>query len=198
MPPTTGPRRRADAERSIARIIAAARKSLSVNPDASIDDIAKAAAVGRMTLYGHFPNRAELVDAALTDALRSGDETLADVDLNGNARDALTQLLDSSWSLVAESTALLIAAQATLPEERIRELHTGHAVRVEGLIRRGQREGVFRTDLPITWLVNLVHYILNGAAAEVRAGRMPADDAAHIVTTTVQSTLAPPRDHPER
>lgn len=186
------PRRRADAERSIARIVAAARTSLSDNPDATVDDIAKAAGVGRMTLYGHFPGRPQLVEAALVDALRVGEETLSAVDLSGDARAALTRLLTSSWSLVAESTALLIAAQKVLSAGRLRELHGAPAERVEELIRRGQQQGVFRTDLPITWLVSVVHYVLNGAAEEHRAGRIKTADVAPVITSTVQSILAAP------
>jgi AcrR family transcriptional regulator len=189
-------RRRADAERSIARIVAAARTCLGRDPDATIDDIAKAAGVGRMTLYGHFPNRAELIEAALADAMRAGDQTLSAVDLRGDARDALTRLLDSSWALVAESAALLQAAQGVLPAERLRELHAVPAERVERLIRRGQDGGAFRTDLPTIWLVNAVHYLLNGAAQELRAGRLDTADVAHIVTTSVQSLLAPPPPGP--
>jgi AcrR family transcriptional regulator len=185
-----GPRRRADAERSIARIVSATRRSLSSDPNASIDDIAKVAGVGRMTLYGHFRTRAELVEAALVDALRAGEEALSAVDLTGDAQDALARLLDSSWSLVAESTALLTAAQGTLPSGRIRQLHAAPAERIEELIRRGQNQGVFRADLPITWLVSAVHYILHGAAEENRAGRLKTGEAARVVTATVQSILA--------
>jgi AcrR family transcriptional regulator len=187
-----GPRRRADAERSIARILSAARTCLSGDPNASVDDIAKAAGVGRMTLYGHFATRAELVEAALVDALRAGEETLSAVDLTGDAREALARLLDVGWSLVAESAALLTAAQGTLPAGRIRQLHAAPAQRVEALIRRGQNEDAFRTDLPITWLVNAVHYILKGAAEENRAERLKTADAARVVTATVQSLLSPP------
>lgn len=183
------PRRRADAERSIACIVAAARTSLSEDPDATIDAIAAAAGVGRMTLYGHFKTRAELVEAALVDALRAGEETLSAVDLGGDARDALNRLLASSWALVAESAALLAAAQGVLPAGRIRDLHVGPGQRIEELIRRGQREGAFRTDLPIEWLVNVVHYVLHGAAEENRGGRIKTTDVAVVVTTTVRSLL---------
>ncbi|HEX2312127.1 MAG TPA: TetR family transcriptional regulator [Thermomonospora sp.] len=183
--------RRADAARNIARIVSAARSCLGRDPGASIDDIAKAAGVGRMTLYGHFANRAELVEAALADALRAGEEALAAVDLTGDAREALTRLLDSSWALVAESATLLTAAQETLPAERIRQLHAAPAQRVEDLVRRGQEQGVFRTDLPMTWLVNVVHYVLKGAAEETRAERLEPERAAEVVTATVLSVLSP-------
>lgn len=187
-----GPRRRADAQRSIDRIVAAARACLGRDPDATTDDIARAAGVGRMTLYGHFPNRAGLIDAALADAMRAGDETLSAVDLDGDARDALTRLLESSWALVAESAALLEAAEGVLPAGRLRELHAVPAERVERLIRRGQDDGAFRTDLPSDWLVNAVHYLLKGAAQEQRAGRLDTADAARVVTASVQSLLSVP------
>ncbi|NIH84344.1 TetR family transcriptional regulator [Amycolatopsis granulosa] len=186
------PRRRADAERSIARIVSAAREVLGRDPGASIDEIVTAAGVGRMTLYGHFPNRAALVEAALADAIREGEEVLAAVELGGDARAAMARLLAPSWSLVAESAKLLAAAEELLPAARIRELHGKSAVRVEDLIRRGQRQGVFRTDLPTDWLVNVVHYVLNGAAEESRAGRLPPGDAPAVVIATIESVLAPP------
>ncbi|MFB4320188.1 TetR/AcrR family transcriptional regulator [Actinomadura sp. 21ATH] len=192
MPATAPRRRRADAERSIARIVSAARETLGGDPNASVDDIAKAAGVGRMTLYGHFRTRAALVEAALADALRAGEEVLAAVDLTGDARDVLARLLESSWSLVAESTALLVAAQDVLPAGRIRQMHDAAANRVEDLVRRGQDEGAFRTDLPLSWLVGVVHYVLQGAAEEHRAGRLKEEEVAPTITATVQSILAAP------
>jgi hypothetical protein len=51
---------------------------------------------------------------------------------------------------------------------------------------------VFRTDLPIQWLVNVVHYVLHGAAEESRAGRIKTADVAGVVTATVRSILDRP------
>lgn len=184
------PKRRADAERSIARIVAAARELLSSDPNAKTDDIAKAAGVGRMTLYGHFATRTELVDAALVEALRVGDEILSSVDLSGDAGEAMGRLLASSWQVVAESAALLAAAEEVLPPGRVRELHEEPVQRMTELICRGQDQGVFRTDMPTTWLVNVVHYILHGAALEVRAGRLVPEYAADVVTKSVRSVLS--------
>jgi AcrR family transcriptional regulator len=190
--PARSPRpRRADAERSIARILAAARQELSANPSASTDDVATAAGVGRMTLYGHFRTRAELVEAALTKALEAGEVVLADVDLGGDARDAMRRLLEASWGLVAESVGLLAAAEGVLPAERLRELHVRPAERVEALVRRGQDDGVFRTDLPLSWLTSAVHLLVHGAAGEVRAGRLPVDQAPEVLSASILGLLAP-------
>jgi AcrR family transcriptional regulator len=190
-------RRRADAERNIGRITAAARTALSKAPDTPTDDIAREAGVGRMTLYGHFRTRADLVEAALVDALRDGEQVLAAVDLSGDARDAMARLLDRSWALVAEVAGLVTAAQGVLPAGRLRDLHDNPARRVDDLIRRGREEGVFRTDLPTAWLVSAVQYLLHGAAEELRAGRLHPHEAAEAVTKSVLSLLTPPNVTPQ-
>ena len=190
----TRPRRRADAERSIARIVAAARTCLSEDPDATIETIATAAEVGRMTLYGHFKTRADLVEAALVAAMEAGEATLSQVDLEGDPGEVMDRLLASSWALVAESAALLEAAQGVLPAGRLRELHAEPAKRMENLLRRGQREGVFRTDLPLSWLVSVVQYVLHGAAEQLRAGTLTEQNVAEVATSTVLSVLRNPKD----
>src|SRR3954466_2635573 len=59
----TRPRRRADAERSIARILDAAVDSLGEDQEASMSAIARRAGVVRATIYVHFPTREALLEA---------------------------------------------------------------------------------------------------------------------------------------
>lgn len=184
--------RRADAEQNTRKILEAAATCLGRSPNASVADIASTAGLGRVTVYGHFASREALIDAALVRLLDQGDAVLSQLDLNGEPREALAALIQSSWQLIADAANVLEAAQAVLPPERIRDLHGKPAHRVENLIRRGQSEGVFRTDLPLGWLVNLLHYVLKGAAADVRSGRLDASDAPHLITTTVLATFATP------
>ena len=104
---------RADALRNIDAILEAAHRCLGDDPDASMGDIAKAAGVGRVTLYGHFGSRAELVEAVVQRALATFDSAMSSLDLDGDPRQALARLVASSWQPTAESANLLVAVQLT-------------------------------------------------------------------------------------
>lgn len=183
---------RADAQRNRAAILQATVDALRKNPDASVAQIATEAGVGRMTLYGHFRTRPELIEAALVDSLDRGEAVLADVDLSGDARQAFSRLISSSWMLIDQAGALLAAAQKELAPGRIRELHQKAEARVRDLLERGQREGAFRTDLPVSWLLTTTHVVMHGAADEVSAGRLTPEEAPRFIDMTLQAAFASP------
>ncbi|RBP64268.1 TetR family transcriptional regulator [Brevibacterium sanguinis] len=188
-------RRRADAQRNRLAILAATPIALRRNPDASIADIAAEAGVGRMTLYGHFPTRAELIEAAVVDTLDRGDEVLSAVPLDGEPSEALTRLIASSWTLIEQARGLLAAAQKELSAGRIRDLHEKAEDRMRALLQRGQGEGAFRTDLPLHWLLATAHTVMNAAAEEISAGRLDPSRAAHHIDAVLQPAFAPPREN---
>ncbi|MGW3864159.1 TetR/AcrR family transcriptional regulator, partial [Streptomyces sp. NPDC005047] len=164
---------------------------LSRSSDASVVQIAQAAGVGRVTLYGHFPSREDLVEAALAHLLERGEEVLSGLDLTGEPKQSLRDLIESSWLLIAQSGALLEAAQRVLPPGRIHELHAGPEQRVRELIVRGQAQGAFRDDLPVAWLASALHHVLKGAAADVRSGAMEPEQAPEFIAQITLAAYAP-------
>lgn len=189
----SGPPRRADAQHNVEKILRAAISCLGRNPGASVSEIALEAGVGRVTLYGHFPSRDVLVEAALTSLLGDGDAILEGIDLDGDAREALRALIESSWLLIAQASAVLEAAEAVLPPGRVHELHAKPEQRVHKLISRGQSAGVFRTDLPAHWLAGVLHYVMKGAATDVATGRLDVSEAAPLISETILAAYAAPR-----
>src|SRR5215831_14312962 len=91
---------RADARRNIAAILDAATDCLARDPEMSIAGIAAAAGVGRITLYGHFKTRADLVDAVLARTVERADAILDATDTSGDPTQALARLVASSWQIV--------------------------------------------------------------------------------------------------
>jgi len=186
-------RRRADAERSIAAILDAALACFADRPDANMSEIARAAGVGRVTLYSHFPSRTDLLDAALERAvLEAGTILDAEVRDDDPADHALGALVRTSWRVLDRHRRLFEAAQRGLEPERLRRHHDPALARVEALIRRGQAEGIFRTDLPLAWLVTTFYGLIHAAANDVNAARLDPQAAPRLLEATLLSALASP------
>lgn len=182
--------KRADAVRNIEAIVAAATRLLAVNPDVSVNDIAKAAGVGRVTLYGHFDSRAALIGEVAGRAIADSDQALAKVNLDGEPREVLGRLLETSWHLTHRYGALVVAASQALPPEQLRRSHDEPAARVRLLLERGREAGEFRADVPIEWQVSVVQAIMHGASAAVHRGEIAAEDAPSLVRDTALAALS--------
>lgn len=180
---------RSDALRNRDAILDAAVECLSDDPGASMADIAKAAGVVRVTVYGHFPSREQLLEAVLVRTIDRSEAELAELDLDGDPVAALDRLVRRSWRIVDTFHRLLGAAEETLSNERIMAHHAEPMARVQALIERGQHEGSMRRDLGAEWLTSCFSALLHTAAAELRAGRLAEADADRIVATTVVSLL---------
>jgi TetR/AcrR family transcriptional repressor of mexCD-oprJ operon len=188
-PPARAPR--ADSQRNRAAILDAAALCLRADPAASMQDVARAAGVGRVTLYTHFPSRAELLDAVFAAVVIEAEQTLAAVDLGGDEAAALDRLIRASWRTVDRFRLLLHAAQRELPGDRIREHHHQALGRVQQLLDRGRAAGTLRADLPTAWMVSVFYQVTHGAAEEITAGRIAEDAAADLISTTLLAAFTP-------
>ena len=185
---------RADARRNVTAILDAATDCLARDPEMSIAGIAAAAGVGRITLYGHFSTRAELVDAVLARTIKHADAILDATDTGGDPADALARLVAASWQLVHQFSNIMLAAHRELPAERIRGAHDPILRRVQSLIERGQQAGTFRRDLPRQWLITTTFSLMHAAAQDAAAGRIKPGDAPGLITATLQGAFTPPGD----
>lgn len=182
---------RADARKNIAAIVEAAIGCLARDPDVSVGDIAKAAGVGRMTLYGHFPSRAALVSAAMTAAMEDTEALLAEVPTDGDPEAAMARLLEATWRLTHRYGALVIAAEQSLPAEQVRAAHAEPIARMTSLLRRGRKAGGFRKDMPLDWQITAIQSIVHGASAAVHRGEITDAKAPVLIRETVLGLLAP-------
>ena len=188
----TAPRRtkRADAVRNFEAIVEAATRLLAVDPEASIDSIAREAGVARITLYGHFDSRSTLLREVAERAIAQTDDELTRIDISGDPREALGRLLEATWHLSHRFGALIVAASQTLSPEQLRRAHEDPAARVRALLERGRDAGEFRVDAPIEWQLSVVQAILHGASTAIHRGDVSAAQAPALVRTTVLSALA--------
>jgi AcrR family transcriptional regulator len=195
MPPdrTAGrPRRRADAERSVARIEEAAIDAIAADPDVSMAEIARRAGVVRATIYVHFPTRESLIDAITERALAEAAQHVAAAGPDrGDAADALGRVVAAAWGALGRFHAL-VAINVRLPPAELRRRHEALMALLEPLVERGQRDGTFRADVPPGWHLSMVLALVHAASAEVRAGRAKPDAAEAALVATVVGALSAP------
>jgi TetR/AcrR family transcriptional repressor of mexCD-oprJ operon len=183
--------RRADATRNRDAIIDAALRCLNANPRASVAEIAAAAGVSRITLYGHFSSREDLLNAAFTRTIDRVEAELAGVPMDGDPWPTLEALLQKQWRLVAELSGMVQASEHRLTDERRREFHSRPIARVRALLEAGRADGSFRTDHPLGWQLACFFAVLHGAAGELREHRLSEEEAARVIPESIGALLRP-------
>lgn len=181
--------KRADARRNVAAILDAATECLARDPSCSIGDIAQAAGVGRVTLYGHFESRAALLTQVVERAVAQSDEVLGMVDLSGDPREALARLLEASWHITRRFGGLVVAAEESLPADQLKATHAEPMKRMRRLLKRGRTAGRFRSDMPIEWQLTMIQSILHGGSLALHRGEISERQAVRLVRDTALAAV---------
>jgi AcrR family transcriptional regulator len=138
---------RADARRNIRSILEAAATVLAEDPAASMQEIAEKADVSRPTVYRHFSNREELIDAIRLEAMTQARERLdAAAASSEPAADALERLILDFAGIVA-SYPLLASLFGTQTQPKDHGPPKGLIDAFDSLVARGRRDGTLRPDL---------------------------------------------------
>jgi len=154
---TTSPRRRgprSDAQRNDELILQAAARQLAEDPNATMQSIADDAGVVRLTVYRRYRNRDALRRAIFETAASQAEHAIGTaLDEQADAVTTLRRLI-AAMAEIAQRYPLLSIATDLLPQPTdARAPAAPPATRamqeaVLALVRRGQREGTLRADLP--------------------------------------------------
>jgi AcrR family transcriptional regulator len=182
-------RRRADAERSVARILDAAVDALASDPEASMAEIARRAGVVRATIYVHFPTRELLLEAVTERAIAEVTQAMAAAEPDrGDPAEALQRVLTTAWHELGRFHAL-VSINTRLPEVELRRRHRPVLELLQPLIERGQHAGTFQSDVPAAWHLTMLLALIHAASGELQARRLPAVEVESALVTTVLGAL---------
>jgi AcrR family transcriptional regulator len=183
---TDPPRRRRDAERSIARILDAAVDALASDPDASMAEIARRAGVVRATIYMHFPAREALLEAVTHRAIAEVEQVINAAEPHrGPPAEALARVIDASWQRLGRYHALVAINTQQHGHDELRQRHSSVLATLQPLIERGQADGTFRADVPAAWHLSMLMALIHAASSELSAGRLNDADAGTALVATI-------------
>ncbi|MEV7883667.1 TetR/AcrR family transcriptional regulator [Streptomyces sp. NPDC002817] len=188
---TTGNTSRADANRR--RILDVALAELLRDPDASMDQIARAAGVVRRTVYGHFPNREALLSTLVDGAV----EAVAAADEAGrkgveDPAQALAASTLAVWEVADRYRILVALAQRSVTMQGIRERLAPVRESSEALLRRGLDEGVFVSVLPVPALAYVHEQLVFAVMEAVNDGLLAPEEAGRSAAVTVLTAAGVP------
>ena len=168
---------RRDAVENRAGILDAARHTLANDPYASVDVIARSAGLSRRTLYGHFDDRDALIRELIANGAQRFNAIAASID-DPDARVALARLAARLWQ---EAAHVQVAAALALDEAHVAD--TAEALAplrrsVAALVRRGQEDGSFRTDLTAPTVARLIEEVARTVVSRTDAASTEASNVA--------------------
>lgn len=182
--------RRADAARNREVVLEAGLALLSEDPTRTMKEIAEASGLGRTTVYRHFNDREELLDAVLgvviaETRVKTGAVPVAGRPAEDVIRDFAVIVLDACLQygpLIANRSAdsRAIEASRQTTESPIRTYLTGASER-----------GEIRSDLPPRWLLTIVQAVAMQALDEIRADNLSTAEAHRLVSSSLLSILMP-------
>jgi AcrR family transcriptional regulator len=179
---------RADAERSVRAILEAAERVLAEDAGASMEQIAEAAGLTRITVHRRFANRQALLEALSVSAMQQLLETIEDA--RPNSAPALVALyrvtanvlrVKSAWRFtLTHNTSLSDAAAALWAEIDARTVE---------LLSRAQREGLLAPATDLDWMRQVYYALLTEALNRPAEEDSAAQDPDALATLVIDTLL---------
>ncbi|WP_236239155.1 TetR/AcrR family transcriptional regulator [Streptomyces sp. CC228A] len=163
------------------QVLRTAAALLSRKSTATMDEVARAAGIGRATLHRHFAGRDALVRALEELGIQEFEAALDAAALDeGGAEDALRRLV-AGVEPVAGLLSFLVTENQLFEGDQVNEGWARLDARVSALFRRGQERGEFRIDLTPAWLTEALYGLVGTCAWAVQDGRVAAKDFQYMI-----------------
>ena len=160
--------------RNRACILEAARRLVTERgTDVAMGEIARASGVAVGTLYRHFPNKADLLAAVVTQYVEAVAEDAQDAWARveagrADAAQELLEFLERALEMIFRSHAAKAVAQALGAQVEYAEPEARATEALERLIEAGRASGRLRDDLAVSDLYILMVFYPGDGPAEVR------------------------------
>ena len=168
------------------RIIHQAIACMAQNVNAGLDEIARAAGVGRATLYRYFASRADLINNI---KLAAGEELQAVVNpIMESCQPAKEKLAEIVCRLIPLGASLNVSAYFDQPfkdeDPRVKASYLRHIAQAKTLAQALKDEGAVRSETPLVWLVASLDSLIFCAWEKVESGDIAPKQAPWLLLKT--------------
>lgn len=163
------------------QVLRAAAALLTRKATATMDEVARAAGIGRATLHRHFAGRDALVRALEELGLQELEAALDSAGIDEGPEDEAVRRLVAAVEPVGPLLSFLVTENQLFEGDQQNEGWARIDARVSALFRRGQEHGVFRIDLTPAWLTEAFYGLVGSGAWAVQDGRIAAKDFQYMI-----------------
>lgn len=163
------------------QVLRSAAALLTRKSTATMDEVAKAAGIGRATLHRHFAGRDTLVRALENLGIQEFEAALDAAELDrGTSQEALRRFV-AAVEPSAGLLSFLVSENQLFEGDELNDGWDRLDARVSAFFRRGQERGEFRIDLTPAWLTEALYGLIGTGAWAVQAGRVAAQDFQYMI-----------------
>ncbi len=179
---------RADAERSARAILEAAERVLAEDAGASMEQIAEAAGLTRITVHRRFANRQALLEALSVSAMQ---QLLGAIEeARPNSAPALVALYRVTANVLRVKSAFRFTLNhSTSLSEAAAVLWADIDSHTVELLARAQREGLLASATDLGWMRQVYYALLSEALNRPETEQDSADDADALATLVIDTLL---------
>lgn len=163
------------------QVLHSAAALLSRKATATMDEVARAAGIGRATLHRHFAGRDALVRALEELGIQELEAAHDRARIDEGPADEAVRRLVAETEPMAPLLSFLVTENQLFEGDQQNEGWARLDTRVSDLFKRGQEEGTFRIDLTPAWLTEALYGLVGSAAWAVQDGRVAAKDFQYMI-----------------
>ncbi|MCH0543047.1 TetR/AcrR family transcriptional regulator [Streptomyces sp. MUM 203J] len=164
-----------------AQVLRAAAALLSRKSTATMDEVARAAGIGRATLHRHFAGRDALVRALEELGIQEFEAAIAAARLDEGGAEAALRRLIAEVEPSAPLLSFLVTENQLFEGDQVNAGWARLDAQVAAFFRRGQERGEFRIDLSPVWLTEALYGLVGTCAWAVQDGRVAAKDFQYMI-----------------
>ena len=173
--------------RTLAAIVQAAIRLLSVDAGATMSEVARAAGVGRATLHRHFHSKADLLGVIGTQCIEEMNAAVRAVDLPD--RPAVDRLRAMLHTVIPLGDRYAFLRFETSEDEVLRAGYKTQLDWATALVEHLKKEGAIAHDVPTRWAVAQVDQLIWTGWTAVSTGGLSPGDAAELALRTLLNGL---------